>query len=226
MLFDPANLPYWIFLGIGVILFLLVIFAGGGDIDSDMDADIDADADGDFGSFAVLGWLGIGQAPLILLLATDLSVWGVTGWMLNVWIGKMLGHIPSNFFGFGGVVLLGSLILSLFIGSLIARPIGKVFAAFGEDTSSDRLIGCIGRVTSVTIPLENQGKIGQVDAIDSAHNLVTISATLPEWATVFPRRGDKVIVIDRLTQSYLVIAKDSLDQERWLNNYPSKKSPH
>jgi len=90
MLFSPANLPYWIFLGIGVLLFLFMIISGGGEQDFDIDADVDADADFDadsnnqlgFGQF--LGWVGIGKAPLILLLATDLSLWGVLGWMLNV----------------------------------------------------------------------------------------------------------------------------------------------
>lgn len=60
MLFDIANLTYWIFLGIGVLLFLFVIISGGGedqdldtdvnfdsDIDVDTDVDFDADVDGD-----------------------------------------------------------------------------------------------------------------------------------------------------------------------------------
>ena len=71
MLFDLANLPYWILLGIGVVLFLLVIISGGGD--SDLDIDADADVDADLGSWEIWGWLGFGQAPLILLLATDLK---------------------------------------------------------------------------------------------------------------------------------------------------------
>ena len=73
MLFHPANLPYWIFLGMGVLLFLFVIISGGGDDDVDIDTDVDTDADFDFNGL-FLGWLGIGKAPLILLLATDLSL--------------------------------------------------------------------------------------------------------------------------------------------------------
>ena len=94
MLFDLANLPYWIFLGMGVLLFLLVIVSGGGDddidIDADVDLDVDLDVDADFGSdtdtdadgeggIEILGWLGIGNAPLILLLATDCSLLGLFG---------------------------------------------------------------------------------------------------------------------------------------------------
>lgn len=219
MLFNPANIPYWIFLSMGVLLFLLVIVSGGGDDDLDVDTDvddldIDTDAGGDFSFVQVLGWLGIGKAPLILLLATDFSLWGVLGWIFNVWVGDVTGKVPGVFLGY--TVLFVSMLLSVFMGGLIARPIGKIFTEFGEDTSSDRLIGCVGTVSSVYIPSENQGRIGQVDALDPTRNLVTINATLPEWATVIPRRGEKVIVIDRQLDSYSVVAKDSLDQDCWL----------
>lgn len=217
MLFNSANLPYWIFLGIGILLFLLVILSGGGD-DAEIEADLAVDSAGDFSSSEILGWLGIGQAPLSILLATDFSLWGLFGWMLNIWVGSLLGGIPTQLFGLGGVLLVVSLLLSLFSGSLIARPLGKIFASFGEDASSDRLIGCIGTVSSAFIPAENKSKVGQVDVTDSARNLVTISAVLPDWANIIPYRGQKVLVIERQSQIYLVVAKDSSDQERWMAN--------
>jgi hypothetical protein len=236
MLFDLANLPYWIFLGMGVLLFLLVIVSGGGDddLDLDVDADVDVDADigdnffevdtdtdADFSIGQILGWLGIGKAPLILLLATDFSLIGVIGWMLNVAFSSFTGNFPRGLLAVAISVL--SVFISLFIGSLIARPLGKIFASFGEDASGDRLIGCHGTVGSVSIPLENQGKIGQVDVLDPARNLVTIHATLPDWASVIPGRGTQVLVIDRQPHSYLVIAKESSDEAKWLSNHSRTK---
>lgn len=236
MLFDLANLPYWIFLAMGVLLFLVVIVSGGGDddLDLDLDADVDVDVDVDadinpldldtdsdfhteFSMGQVLGWFGIGRAPLILLLATDFSLIGVLGWMFNVTIGSFTGTIPTGLLA--GTVSALSLFISLFTGGLISRPLGKIFASFGEDASSDRLIGCYGTVSSGSIPQENQGKIGQVDVLDSARNLVTINATLPTWATVVPCRGTQVLVIDRHPQGYLVVMKDSSDEQQWLTNY-------
>ncbi len=213
MLFNPGNMPYWILLGMGVLLFLFVIISGGGDDDIDIDSDVDVDSDFDITGFA-LSWMGIGKAPLILLLATDLSLWGLFGWMFNVWLGEFLGRFPNDTLSL--VVLILSLVASLFTGGLIARPMGKIFAEFGEDTSSDRLIGRHGTVSSATIPVEKQGRIGQVDIIDKSGNLVTINATVPEWATVIPRHGEKVIAIDRQQDVYLTIAKDSPDVQRWL----------
>jgi len=205
----------------GVLLFCFVIASGGGsddadlDIDADIEADVDADADADanagFAAATALGWLGIGKAPLVLLLATDLSLWGLLGCMLNVTVGASAGLM-------GGVVLLVSLIASLVTGGLIARPVGQAFAAFGEDTSSNRLIGCVGTVSTARIPSIAEGKIGQVDVLDPTRNLVTVNAALPDWAIVVPRRGDRVLVIDRPDQTYCVIVKDSPDQDRWFAN--------
>ena len=211
MLFNFANLPYWIFLGAGILMFLFVISTGLGE------ENIDIDTDNAVESLEILGWLGIGQVPLILLLATDLSFWGLIGWTLNLILG-----IPHGIFG--GIVFMASMILSLFLGGFIAKPIGKIFfQSFGEDVSSDRLLGCIGTVSSTSVPKENQGKIGQVDVIDTAKNLVTINANLPSWATKVPHRGEEIIVIDRQTKSYLVIAEDSVDRDRWLSNSSKNK---
>jgi hypothetical protein len=223
-LFDLSNLPYWILLGIGILLFLFVIASGGGgddldvdaDVDVDVDADVDADADAnDFSAFQALGWLGFGKAPLILLLATDLSLWGLFGWMLNVFLGEGLGGIVGEFVS--GMIFAISLVIALLVGGQIAKPIGRVFAAFGEDASGDRLVGCIGTVSTARIPITTEGKIGQVDVLDPARNLVTVNAILPDWAKVIPTRGDKVLVIERSPQGYLVICKDSSDQEHWFS---------
>ncbi|MEB3225694.1 MAG: DUF1449 domain-containing protein [Synechococcus sp.] len=228
MIFDPSNLGYWVLLGSGVLLYLFVIFSGGGDDDMDMDtdldvdADIDAEVDGDldgdangevegdgFGVWSVLSWFGFGQAPLMLLLATDLSLWGLFGWMLNVaW------QTPTGFLGI--VVFFGSGAIALWIGKLLAYPLGKVFAAFGEDVSGDRLIGCVGIVASKNLPHYTAGKVGQGDVYDAARNLVTIPVSLPHWAEVTPLRGDKILIVDRTEHSYLAIAKDSSDEDRWL----------
>jgi hypothetical protein len=220
MLFNLFNLPYWLILGMGVLLFLIVIVSGSGDndLELDSDADLDADVDADGEAFSVseaLAWLGIGKAPLILLLAVDLSLIGVFGWMLNVAIAVITHHLPSGFWS--GVVFAIALVAALLSGSAIARPVGKVFESFGEDTSRDRLIGCVGTVGSAVIPYLKEKRIGQVDVLDSARNRVTVHAMLPDWATATPRLGDRVVVIDRQADSYLVILKDSPDQEHWFN---------
>jgi hypothetical protein len=224
MLFNPANLSYWIFLVTGVSLFVLVIVTGSSDHDGDAEFELNSDADGleldahgdtEFDLGDILGWFGVGRAPLILLLAIDLSLLGVVGWMLNVVVGSITGQIPGGFAA--GILLVTASTIALTLGSLIARPLGKVFAQFSEDTTGDRLIGCVGTVSSAIVPAHVDRRIGQVDVLDAAQNFITIPTTLPDWATIVPQRGEKVLVIDRQPNVYIVIAKDSPDQDRWFH---------
>ncbi len=220
MIFSTLNLPYWILLGAGVALFLVVIGAGGGDEEVDAEGDLDIEdpgIDGDdleFTPLSILGWLGLGQMPLLLLLAVDLTLWGLLGWIFNVALGDGLGLRPEGLLALG--VAIASLTIALTIGSILSRPIGKVFATFGEDVSGDRLVGCRGRVTSAFVPLEDSGKIGQVDVVDGAGNLVTLSVKLPQWAQISLRRGATVTVIDHQKGYYLVVAQDSIDETQWM----------
>ena len=247
MLLHPANLLYWVLIGIGVAFFLLIIISGGGEeggeIDSDVDinfesngfsleadveADVEADisSDGDeFNALQVLTWFGVGKAPLMILLAIDFSAWGIAGWTLNTILGTLTGRIPYRFLGLGGVVFLASLFIGLWTGKLLSYPLGQIFSSFGEDVTSERLIGCVGTVSSKTIPYLIEGKIGQADVYDTASNLVTISVSLPHWADVIPHHGQQILIIDRQEHSYLGIAKDSSDEDKWLNqNYSPKNS--
>ncbi|ACK72415.1 conserved hypothetical protein [Gloeothece citriformis PCC 7424] len=232
MLFSLANLPYWIFLAIGLALLLLVMFSGGGDEDFELDADADINFQGgtsdlqtdlDFEAhsnsfiFPILGWFGVGKAPLMLLLAINFSTWGLIGWLLNLLLGTLTGKIPVKLFGLGGLVMLLSLGMSLFLGSLISRPLGKIFASFTEDSSSDRLIGCEGTVISKKLPYLIDNKLGQADVLDPMGNLVTVSVSLPQWAKVIPYRGQKILIIDREDHSYIAITKDSSDLDKWLD---------
>ena len=219
MLFDTANFTYWIFLGIGVFFFILVIVSGGGgdqDIDADVDADADADADADINFLSFLSWLGVGKSPLLILLAIDFSAWGVSGWFLNVIVGEFIGKIPGGIIG--GLIFFVSLLFSLWLGRLLSHPIGKIFTNFGEDASADRLIGCSGKVTSKQIPYLVEGRIAQADVIDSAGNLVTIAVCLPDWAKRKPCRGEEILIIEYHQHCYMAIAKDSSDQDKWLNS--------
>lgn len=228
MLLSLDNLPYWILLGVGLLFFLIILGSGIAEADADVDAEADLDADAGDGddletggnlALALLGWFGIGKAPLLLLLAFDLSVWGLLGWMLNVWVGTLFGQMPTGFLTAG--VLIGSFVAASSIGGWVARPIGRIMASFGEDTSADRLLGRVGTVSSGMIPKQDSGKIGQVDVRDAAGNLITISAVLPDWAEEVAERGQSVLVIDRSEQSYVVITSESQDQDRWMQRSPT-----
>ncbi|HAC63714.1 MAG TPA: DUF1449 domain-containing protein [Cyanothece sp. UBA12306] len=235
MLFHPANLIYWMLLGIGVIFFMLIIVSGGGDEGGDLDTDLDVDSgvlefDADvnaeveidtgqsgFNPWQILSWFGVGKVPLIMLLAIDFSTWGMVGLIFNIIVGSLIGTIPYRLLGIGGLVFITSLGISLVTGRILSVPIGQMFASFGEDVSSERFIGCIGTVSSKNIPYLIEGKIGQADVYDSSGNLVTISVCLPHWAKVIPYHNQSILIIEKHDHNYIAITKDSSDEDKWLD---------
>ena len=241
MLFHLANLPYWLLLLVGVLCLGLMVISGDGDDELDFEPAIagspdlnldvtDLDVDIDDGSdletavsapipLQVLAFFGVGKVPLMILLGIDFSLWGIIGWILNVGVGSVTGTMPTRFFGLAGLILLTSFGLSLWIGRLCSRPIASLFKTFSQDVSGDRVIGCVGTVTSKKLPYLINGKIGQAHVYDSAGNLLTLSVSLPDWAAVVPHHNQEILIIDQSPQGYgyLAIAKDSSDEDKWLN---------
>ncbi|QEP99965.1 DUF1449 family protein [Thermosynechococcus sp. QKsg1] len=218
MLFHLIHTPYWIVLGMGVLLFLTVILGdvGAEEVDLEGDADpleVEVDLEEGISFLTILHWLGVGRAPLILLLALDFSLLGVLGWFFNVLFYTLSGSWPGVVWS--GVIAIAALLLALTIGGLCSRPLGQIFAQFSEDTSRDRLLGCSGHVSSAHIPRSGTG-IGQVSVLDANRNRLILPAVLPPWATVTPQHGQEILIIDRQENEYIVVAKDSLDEATWL----------
>lgn len=218
MLFHLIHTPYWIVLGMGVLLFLTVIFGDVGDEEVELEGDTDpleveVDLEGGISFLTILHWLGVGRAPLILLLALDFSLLGVLGWFFNVLFYTLSGSWPGVMWS-GGIAI-AALLLALITGGLCSQPLGQIFAQFSEDTSRDRLLGCSGHVSSAHIPRSGTG-IGQVSVLDANRNRLILPAVLPAWATITPQHGQEILIIDRQENEYVVVAKDSLDEATWL----------
>lgn len=218
MLFHLIHAPYWLVLGMGVLLFLTVIFGDVGDEEVELEGDADpleveVDLEEGIPFLTILHWLGVGRAPLILLLALDFSLLGVLGWFFNILFYTLSGGWPGVVWS--GVIAIAALLLALTTGGLCSRPLGQIFAQFSEDTTRDRLLGCTGHVSSAHIPRSGTG-IGQVSVLDANRNRLILPAVLPPWATVTPHHGQEILIIDRQENEYIVVAKDSLDEATWL----------
>jgi len=238
MLFHLANLPYWLLLGVGILCLGLMIVSGDGDEDLDMalepspdlditHLDVELDSGGEIQEgqtppmpLQVLSFFGLGRVPLMILLGIDFSLWGLIGWMLNVGVGSLTGTMPTELLGMAGLILLISLLISLWLGRLCSRPIANLFKTFSQDVSPDRVIGCVGTVTSKKLPYLANGTIGQAHVYDNAGNLLTLSVSLPDWATVIPHHNQDILIIDQSPKGYgyLAIAKDSSDEDKWLKH--------
>lgn len=153
MLFHLIHTPYWIVLGMGVLLFLTVILGdvGAEEVDLEGDADpleVEVDLEEGISFLTILHWLGVGRAPLILLLALDFSLLGVLGWFFNVLFYTLSGSWPGVVWS--GVIAIAALLLALTIGGCVHGLWGKFLRSLVKIPVA---IACWGAVATSVLPI-------------------------------------------------------------------------
>ncbi len=157
------------------------------DVDIEVDADVDVDADAETdaetessggvraGTTAVLEFLGVGKAPLSILLSTVLMVFGVTGLVMVRFVS------PS-------IALLVAMIIAPMVTAILARTLGR-FMPTAESYVARRgdLVGRMG-VARVRI----DGEFGAARVYDDRGELHDVSCRAPEPIAV----GESVVVVD------------------------------
>jgi membrane protein implicated in regulation of membrane protease activity len=141
------------------------------DVDTDLDVEHDLHADGhahdqehDTSALvAALGFLGVGRAPLVLVLQMLLLFWGMIGVLLHRAVGAA-----------GPAALLWSLPVTFVASVLLTRGFAGLFGRFLKpiETSvmrSDQLVGCTGRV--VYPVTEEEGTIHIRDLHGTLHRV-------------------------------------------------------
>ena len=73
LLTAPANLPFAVSLVLMLLIGLVEAIGLGGAVALEFDADVDA---------GPLGWLGLGQVPLLIILVVFLALFGIIGLLL------------------------------------------------------------------------------------------------------------------------------------------------
>jgi membrane protein implicated in regulation of membrane protease activity len=173
------------------------------DIDHDVDHDLDHAADHDmsrdsFSPFSWLAFIGIGKAPLMVVLLIVLMTTGLLGWFLNGLAVGMLGFFP-------GLLLLGTFLVSLLAGSLVTsrvtRFIGRALPPVS--TTATRAQALVGRPGTVISPFID-GRYGMVHLRDDGGTLISLFAITDDEQPI--ARGESVILLsyDALQRRYLV----------------------
>jgi hypothetical protein len=106
-------------------------------------ADLGADADGDVGG--LLGWLGVGEVPLLILLVVLLAWFSMIGIAVQQFIG------PLPLWMACGAALAGALPLT----GISARKLAGILP--GEETTAVSLHSLVGRRATVTIGVARSG---------------------------------------------------------------------
>lgn len=220
-LFAWYNLPYAVFLGLGLLIAVLQLFglSHDGDADADADAEVDLEADTDLDSdldqdvgadaadhevvgawsgFSWLAFIGIGKTPLMVVLLILFMSIGMLGWFLNGVILGLFGFFPSLLILFSGLI---SLVAGAFITSRVTRFIGRALPPVSSTaTRAQALVGMHGTVISPFV----DGRYGMIHLRDEGSTLISLFATSEDEKPI--PRGESVILLsyDPAHRRYLV----------------------
>lgn len=168
------------------------------DVDHGGPGDHDAGAHADHGAepgLALLAYLGLGRAPLMVILLLLFGAVGLLGWVFNALVLRILGIYPGLIFGASFVVSLGA---GSYISSRLARVIGRALPPISTTATSEQAL--VGRRGTVISPFIDQ-RYGMVHLRDSAGTLISVFAVSDEEPPI--RRGEEVIFISYDTERRL-----------------------
>jgi membrane protein implicated in regulation of membrane protease activity len=151
----------------------------------------------------VLKFLGVGQAPVTMIVLLLVGGFGLSGWIANWFIVGALPLYPG--WAMVGVVA-GALLASVLFTSRTARLISRAIPAFSSTAiSASQLVSRRGRVASLQV----DDAYGQVKIRDSAGTLITVFAKVDPGKPPIPRDSEVYLVdYDVAKKVYTVVPSD------------------
>jgi membrane protein implicated in regulation of membrane protease activity len=204
------NLPFSLLLAVCALLATLQLIGLGGDesdsdlegeadldqdldtepdLDSDSaaDTDTDAEADSPTPTLSLLAFLGVGKAPLLVVLLILFGTLGILGWSANALVAAIFGNYPAFMLAFTGPL---ALLVAATFTSRMARWIGKALPPLSTTASlAESLVGRMGTVTS---PFVDE-KYGLIHLRDSGGTLISVFAISAGGETL--KRGESIVLV-------------------------------
>jgi membrane protein implicated in regulation of membrane protease activity len=144
----PANLPFSV--ALLVMLMIGVVEALGlGASAVHLDADMDVDGGGD-----LLGWLGVGRVPLLMLLVVFLAIFGLAGLAIQQFAGPLALWIATPAAAAAALPLTG----------LGARGLARIMPQ--DETTAVSLDSLVGKRGTITIGAARRGSPAQARVKD------------------------------------------------------------
>ena len=144
----PANLPFSV-----ALLVMLLIGAvealGLGASAVHLDLHVDGDAGGD-----LLGWLGVGRVPLLMVLVVFLALFGLAGLAIQ----QFAGPLPL------WIAVPGAVAAALPLTGLGARGLARIMP--GDETTAIGLDELVGRRATITVGTARRGSPAQARVAD------------------------------------------------------------
>ena len=144
----PANLPF----SVALLVMLLIgaveaLGLGASAVHLDMHADVDGGGD-------LLGWLGVGRVPLLMLLVVFLALFGLAGLAIQ----QFAGPLPW------WIAVPGAAAAALPLTGLGARGLARIMP--GDETTAVSLDSLVGRRGTITIGTARRGSPAQARVAD------------------------------------------------------------
>ncbi|GAA4009503.1 hypothetical protein GCM10022280_02950 [Sphingomonas swuensis] len=151
ILLSPANLPFTVALILMILIGLAeAIGLGAGAVG--LEADVDGDSD-------MLGWLGVGQVPLLILLVVFLGLFALIGFSLQQLATALTGGSLSAVLA--GV---GAALLALPLLGLTARGAARILPR--DETTAFRRDSLVGRRAAIVIGTARVGSPARAEVRD------------------------------------------------------------
>jgi hypothetical protein len=166
------------------------------DLDHDLDHDVGHDVGHDAGGagwMSALRFLGVGQAPVTMVLLLLLGGFGILGWIINTVIVSVAAGYPTGVLRWPiFITVLGvDLALGFWFTSKTSRVIAQVVPPLVTTaTASERLVSRRGRVTSPQV----DETYGQVKVRDPGGTLITVFAVVDQGKPPIPRDTEVILV--------------------------------
>jgi len=165
----------------------------------DLDADLDGpDASSPGALTKILGWLRIGQVPFLIILVAFLTVFGLTGLILQSFILEFTGRLLPGLAASGASWAV-SLPLVRMLTGVIARIMPK------DETEAVSEKSFIGRVAVITLGKAAKGKPAQAklkDKFGTTHYIMVA----PDLEDETFQQGDPVLIVRQAGAGYTGIA--------------------
>lgn len=205
------NLPFTILILFSIVLAAMQFIGLGGDADTDadVDADVDVDTDTDFNqdvdsdmadapALTLLAFLGMGKAPLVVVLFLLLGSIGLLGWLINGFVLNLLGAYPNVAFF---VVLPVTMTIAGLFSSRATRFMAWMLPPISTTaTSANDLVGRRGTVISAYI----DSMRGRVRVRDRGGTSISVFAVAMNGETIEDSAEVILISYDIAHKRYIV----------------------
>ena len=200
----PESVVFVSALILMLLIGLVQLIGLGGDFEIDAHADLHLDADvGPVGNFAghidLLGWLGIGRLPLMMLIVVFLAVFGITGLLGEQASHDLLGSLLPT-----PIAIPAALAAALPLTGVIARILQRILPR--DETSAVPLDALVGRAARIVNGRASQGSPARA-RVEDTYGLAHYVMVEPNSSDQIFEEGEAILLVRRDDNLFRAISR-------------------